>query len=185
MLQVVWSTQFARGEMPEEILRGVKMGRMAALQKHDGGVRGIVVGGRGQMVGCPHNCTTVHRRSRGGDPPISVCFVHQGRHGMCCPCGTESDKHGQQCHHLVHQWGRGMRFHFEESHVRVWQIFPTVTNLSHSSGNFMRSLPTFVWEDELGEVHTIRQGEGGEQGDPLMPLLLCLGQHRALVSVQA
>ena len=37
-------TQFARGEMPEEILRGIKMGRMTALQKHDGGVRGIVVG---------------------------------------------------------------------------------------------------------------------------------------------
>ena len=38
------STQFARGEMPEEILKGIKMGRMTALQKHDGGVHGIVVG---------------------------------------------------------------------------------------------------------------------------------------------
>ena len=28
-----------------------------------------------------------------------------------------------------------------------------------------------VWEDENGTVHTILQGEGGEQGDPLMPLL--------------
>ena len=29
-------------------------------------------------------------------------------------------------------------------------------------------------------VHSIRQGEGGEQGDALMPLLFALGQHRAL-----
>ena len=29
----------------------------------------------------------------------------------------------------------------------------------------------FLWEDETGEVHHIQQGEGGEQGDPLMPLL--------------
>ena len=30
---------------------------------------------------------------------------------------------------------------------------------------------THLWEDEMGEVHEIVQGEGGEQGDPLMPLL--------------
>ena len=33
------------------------------------------------------------------------------------------------------------------------------------------------------EVHDIDQGEGGEQGDPLMPMLL--GQHNALRAVQA
>ena len=43
-----------------------------------------------------------------------------------------------------------------------------------SSEPFMVSLPLFVWEDDTGEVHTIPQGEG-EQGDPLMPLLFCLG----------
>ena len=68
--------QFARGEMLEEILRGIKMGRMTSLQKRDGGVHGIVVGGRG-----PHNCTT--------------CFVHQSGHGMCGQCGAESDQYGQ------------------------------------------------------------------------------------------
>ena len=33
-------------------------------------------------------------------------------------------------------------------------------------------------------VHTIHQGEGGEQGDPLMPLLFCVGQHSALEAIQ-
>ena len=33
-------------------------------------------------------------------------------------------------------------------------------------------------------MHTIDQGEGGEQGDPLMPLLLALGQHGAPEAVQ-
>ena len=41
------------------------------------------------------------------------------------------------------------------------------------------------WEDDVGEVHIIPQGEGGEQGDPLMPLLFCLGQHPALAAVSA
>ena len=30
---------------------------------------------------------------------------------------------------------------------------------------------SYLWEDALGRVHTIVQGEGGEQGDALMPLL--------------
>ena len=44
---------------------------------------------------------------------------------------------------------------------------------------------TLLWEDDAGEVHSIPQGEGGEQGDPLMPLLFCLGQHPALAAVSA
>ena len=44
---------------------------------------------------------------------------------------------------------------------------------------------TYLWDNDVGEVHTVPQGEGGEQGDPLMPLLFCLGQHLALVAVSA
>ena len=42
----------------------------------------------------------------------------------------------------------------------------------------------YLWEDDAGTVHRIPQGEGGEQGDDLMPLLFCLGQHRALEAAQ-
>ena len=42
----------------------------------------------------------------------------------------------------------------------------------------------YIWEDDEGVCHTIPQGEGGEQGDPLMPALFSLGQHSSLVSVQ-
>ena len=42
----------------------------------------------------------------------------------------------------------------------------------------------YLWEDDDGSVHIIHQGEGGEQGDPLMPMLFALGQHQALRSVQ-
>ena len=36
-----------------------------------------------------------------------------------------------------------------------------------------------------GQCHTIAKAEGGEQGDPLMPLLFALGQHRALVALHS
>ena len=44
---------------------------------------------------------------------------------------------------------------------------------------------SYLWEDSIGRVHTILQGEGGEQGDALMPLLFSLGQHLALARVQS
>ncbi len=37
----------------------------------------------------------------------------------------------------------------------------------------------------MGEVHENAQGEGGEQGDPLMPLLFSSGQHPALAAANA
>jgi hypothetical protein len=43
----------------------------------------------------------------------------------------------------------------------------------------------YVWTDDSGTQHTIRQGEGGEQGDPLMPALYALAQHRALEVAQS
>ena len=35
---------FAKGEVPQEIVDAIRMGRITALRKSDGGVRGIVVG---------------------------------------------------------------------------------------------------------------------------------------------
>ena len=43
----------------------------------------------------------------------------------------------------------------------------------------------YVWHDAQGQHHTVIQGEGGEQGDPLMPALFSLGQQPALRAVQA
>ena len=49
---------------------------------------------------------------------------------------------------------------------------------------FYGSPSTYLWEDEVGKPQDIPQGEGGEQGDHLMPLF-ALGFHRALSAVQA
>ena len=38
------ATQFAQGQVPEEVLPAVRLGKMTALQKPDGGVRGVVGG---------------------------------------------------------------------------------------------------------------------------------------------
>ena len=42
----------------------------------------------------------------------------------------------------------------------------------------------YFWDDEMGDTQVIPQGEGGHQGDPIMPLLSCLSLHKALVAVR-
>ena len=42
----------------------------------------------------------------------------------------------------------------------------------------------YKWRDSEGVCHDIHQHEGGEQGDPLMPLLFSLAIHDALCTVQ-
>ena len=50
---------------------------------------------------------------------------------------------------------------------------------------FYGSPSVYLWEDDMGDTHEIMPGEGGEQGDPLMPLLCSLGQHSALFAINA
>ena len=60
-------------------------------------------------------------------------------------------------------------------------------NVCPSSVPFVRQfhgMPSrYLWEDDEGVIHNIDQGEGGEQGDSMMPLLFSFGQHAALLAV--
>ena len=37
----------------------------------------------------------------------------------------------------------------------------------------------YLWTDDEGNSHVIKQADGGEQGDPLMPALYAIG-HRSI-----
>eukprot|EP00439_Symbiodinium_sp_Y106_P067404 s2042_g11.t1 len=50
---------------------------------------------------------------------------------------------------------------------------------------FYASDSTYVWQDASGQSHEVRQSEGGEPGDPLMPALYAIAQHAALAAVHA
>ena len=54
-------------------------------------------------------------------------------------------------------------------------LLPLVSMLYGNQSHFPRS-------DQNGLVRDILQGEGGEQGCPLMPALFALAQHEALVT---
>ena len=86
-------------------------------------------------------------------------------------------------HCVVHRRNRCIRPHFSRCDVGCVQ-WQAVIRCSHSWCNFMAIRLPICVDDDDGETREIRQGEGGEQGDPLMPMLYVLGQHQALRSVQ-
>ena len=49
---------------------------------------------------------------------------------------------------------------------------------------FCSSPSTYVWEDDMETQREVTQGDGGQQGDPLMPIPFCLGQHGDLAAVE-
>ena len=49
---------------------------------------------------------------------------------------------------------------------------------------FYSSPSVYTWCDDDGCPHEVIQGEGGEQGDPLMPAFYALVQHDALCDLQ-
>ena len=49
---------------------------------------------------------------------------------------------------------------------------------------FYNRTSNYLWTDDSNQTHIIEQAEGGEQGDPFMPMLYALGQHPALVDLE-
>ena len=172
---------FAEGDVPQEIVNAIRMGRMIAQRKPDGGVRWIVVGDR-RLV------------SR----TLAEQFAQQAEDAMApfqYALETRAD-----CECVAHIIQSLTELDPSTTVISVDGVgaFDSVSRSAMLSGlldmeegecllPFVRlfcSQPSsYLIDDEVGETHTIRQGEGGEQGDALMPLLFSLGQQRALSAI--
>ena len=69
--------EFARGHMPAEILQAVKIGRMTALQKPQGGIRGIVVGDFIRRMVSRTIAPAVGPSNRAAHVSVPIRVVHQ------------------------------------------------------------------------------------------------------------
>ena len=63
------------------------------------------------------------------------------------------------------------------------RALPTACNLLPFVFMFYGQRSKYLWTDELGNAHSVPQGEGCEQGDPLSPALFSLGLHSALEAI--
>ena len=137
-------------------LQAIRLGRLTALRKPDGGVRGIVVGDVVRRLASRTVAQQLGEAVKLATSPFQFALSKRG--------GCECISHALQ------------------ASTEASDVSPSAVPFVRK---FCGSPSRYLWEDDSGEVHDIDQGEGGEQGDPLMPMLFSLGQHNALRVVQA
>ena len=175
---------FARAQPPHDVMRTFMLANMTALQKKDGGVRGIATGtsfrrlvsktlARQFMTAVEETC----------DPFQFALSTRAGTDcvGHAIRAATDADHEAT----VLSIDGVGAYDHVNRSVMlsKLLEI-PSLQPLLP----FVRaanSEPTrYKWQDDEGHRHDIEQHEGGEQGDPLMPLLFSLAIHNALEAVK-
>ena len=175
----------ARASVPQEVLTALRMGRLTALQKPNGSVRGIVASDVFRRL--------VARTMAQQLGPAIERATSPFQYALSTRAGTECIAHAIQ----------GLTDLDEAATVVSIDgigAFDVVSRRAMLEGlqtveggdsvmpfvlQFYGSASSYLWEDQEGVVHTIVQAEGGEQGDPLMPALFSLGQHPALQVVQS
>ena len=172
----------ARAHAPESITRAF-MCAMTALQKQDGGVRGIATGTSFRRL----VAKTLARQF--GKAVEAVCSPYQ--FALSTRVGTDCVGHAiraftdadPSCTVLSID-GVGAYDHvFRSSFLAKLHSVPSLQGLLLFVRSVYARPTTYVWEDGTGARHQIHQAEGGEQGDPLMPLLFSLGIHDSLRAV--
>ena len=162
--------EVAKAEIPAEIVSAIRLGRMTALRKPSGGVRGIVVGDVLRRL-VAHTVAQVL-----GNRTTQYALTTRSGQGLTDldPQATVLSVDGVGAFDLI---SRATMMTALRDAPGCDRALPFVLQ-------FYGRPSMYFWEDDLGEVHEILQGEGGEQGDPLMPALFALGQHKVLDAIQ-
>ena len=177
--------RLARGQVPERIQAALRMGRLTALRKADGKIRGIVAGDVVRRLVARTMSQQLMDTVQQATAPFQCA--------MATKAGCECISHVLQALTELNPSATilsvdGMSAHDMRSRKAMLQ------GLSNVEGGraalpfvsmFCGAPSQYLWEDDSGTVHTIDQGEGGEQGDAMMPLLHSLGQHGALQKLQS
>ena len=158
---------FAKAQVPQTILSASRLGRMTALRKPSGGMRGIVVGDVFRRLVARTLAQQFAKRVESATAPF--------QYALCVSHALQSltDLDGVGAFDLVSR----------KATLEGLLNMEGGDSLLPFARQFYGSPSTFLWEDEMGTVNHVQQGEGGEHCDPLMPLLFALGQHSALVAV--
>ena len=182
---VALGQRMARGEIPETVVSSMALGRLTALKKASGKVRGIVAGSVLRRVVSRALARDFSAHFLSATAPFQ--FALQTRAG--------TDAVGQALRLLTDSDPDLVVISLDGigafDHVRRSAMLKKLLNTPSLQPlipyiNLWYSQPShFLWKDEGGEVHDILQGEGGEQGDPLMPALHALAHHDALASASS
>ena len=174
----------AQARVPPTIAAAIALGRLVALQKPNGRVRGIVVGDTLRRL--VSRCMAQQYASTFQ----AACQPHQ--YALATRAGSEAIVHTLTTlsqtdpnHTILSVDGIGAFDNISRnSMLQELLQLPTANRCIPFVRMFYGQQSQFVWHDTHGHAHVITQAEGGEQGDPLMPALFALGQRPALREVQ-
>ena len=177
--------QMVQAKVPDPIIAAIRVGRMTALRKPDGGVRGIVAGDVVRRRIARTMAQQIGKNSRSSHSPVPVCVVNACWLRVYRTFFARFVRDGPHMHSTLHLTGIGA---FDQ--ISRAAMLDGLLNVAGAGEAlpfvlmFYGAPSVYLWEDDVGDIHTIHQGEGGEQGDALMPLLFALGQHSALDAIQ-
>ena len=170
----------ARAQVSEVAVAMVRFGRMTALSKDDGGVRGIVIGYVVRLL--------VARTIAQQLGPAVKAATARHQYAFSTRAGCECVAHAIQAfvrieptgHSHFSGWHWSVRLHFEKSHAgRVDAGRGRQCHHRIRADVLRGSIEILVGGRCRRDPHHY-SGRGGGQGDAMMPLFFALGQHGAL-----
>ena len=174
----------ARASVPPDVFRVFMLARMTALQKPDGGVRGIATGTVFQRLVAK---TLARQYSEAVEEACTQFqFALSTRAGVDCVDHTVRLLTDQNPQATVLSVDGICAFDHVYRSAMLSKLLevPKLQGLIPFVRQSYAQRSCYIWEDDRGEKHLIWQGEGGEQGDPMMPMLFSLAIHNALTEVK-
>ena len=166
--------QLSRAETPPVIVDVIRLGRITTVQKPSGGVRGIVVGDILQRL--------VSRTIGQQMSDVVEAAAAPYQYALSTRAGTETEDNPRTTVLSIDGIG-AFDLISQKSMLEALITVEGGPDIMPFVRQFYGQPSKYLWESDDGIAHQIEQGEGGEQGDPLMPLLFALGQHASLCAI--
>jgi len=174
----------AKAEVPQIIVEAMRVSAMTALLKSNQRVRGISAADTFRRL----VTKTVARQKQ----EVLRQAVWPNNFGLCDRSGTDCVAH--MVRYLTDEDPGKVVLSIDGvgafDHVSRARMFdslladPDLQDLIPFVKQWYASPSQYIWRDDQGVAHEIRQGDGGEQGDALMPALFCLALKTALQEIE-
>ena len=174
-----WRTgqELAKAETPDVVVDAIRLGRITALSKPSGGVRGIVSGNIIRRSVARTVAQQLNPDVEKATAPFQFALTTRCGGECVRTCHPSHDRYRSSCDSSVRGWIRCFRPHVETS---TDGRFVGGGQSSPSLRSPILWCSVFLLVGDVG--HTPTQGEGGEKGDALMPLLFSRGALQSVAS---